>query len=186
MARRRHTGERPDAADLDGPEPWARPAETGAESVTPEERAGTETQRHTGTERRAADRADAPDAGILYPVVGVIVTDPEGRILLVRRSPDEIPAGIWEIPGGSVDEGEDVEDGARRELAEETGIAGAEFTGYAGAVDFTTVHGLRARRHVFTARVPAGQPVALSDEHDRFTWAAPGDERVAALRTPRP
>lgn len=47
----------------------------------------------------------------------------EGRLLLVRKSPDdpECPE-LWEVPGGRIDFGEDVDDHLRREVAEEVGL----------------------------------------------------------------
>jgi SPP1 gp7 family putative phage head morphogenesis protein len=48
-----------------------------------------------------------------------------GRVLMIQRAHDEDdPAGgKWEFPGGRLDPGESVEDAARREWAEETGLA---------------------------------------------------------------
>ena len=52
----------------------------------------------------------------------VIVEDGEGRVLLQRRSDN----GLWGYHGGAVEIDERVEDAARRELFEETGLtAGA-------------------------------------------------------------
>ena len=56
--------------------------------------------------------------------VGVIVTDPRGRVLLGRRiKSGEEPT--WCLPGGAVEPGESFEAAAVRELAEETGIRDA-------------------------------------------------------------
>jgi ADP-ribose pyrophosphatase YjhB (NUDIX family) len=51
----------------------------------------------------------------------VIALDPDGRVLLFRYD-DPPPNGHhWNTPGGGLEPGEDYHDGARRELAEETG-----------------------------------------------------------------
>jgi ADP-ribose pyrophosphatase YjhB (NUDIX family) len=45
----------------------------------------------------------------------------DGRVLLGRRAHDP-SAGLWDIPGGFLEEGEHPLDGLRRELLEETGL----------------------------------------------------------------
>lgn len=52
------------------------------------------------------------------PTVDVVIEVTGGIVLIRRRHP---PAG-WAIPGGFVDYGERVEDAARREMREETGL----------------------------------------------------------------
>jgi 8-oxo-dGTP diphosphatase len=57
-----------------------------------------------------------------YPRVGVgAVVLREGRILLVRRGV-EPSKGLWSIPGGGLRLGETLQQGAEREILEETGI----------------------------------------------------------------
>ena len=56
-------------------------------------------------------------------VVAAALVDAEGRVLLQQRLPDRSMAGLWEFPGGKLEEGERPEAALIRELDEELGIA---------------------------------------------------------------
>jgi ADP-ribose pyrophosphatase len=53
---------------------------------------------------------------------GIIATPSHDRLVLVRQYRHAASAALWEIPAGTAEPGEDVLDGALRELAEETGF----------------------------------------------------------------
>lgn len=55
-------------------------------------------------------------------VSAVALIDIEGRILLAQRPEGKSMAGLWEFPGGKVEEGETPEVALIRELQEELGI----------------------------------------------------------------
>jgi len=59
------------------------------------------------------------------PNVGVVLFHRDGRVWYGRRAGTEGPHG-WQFPQGGVDEGEDFEAAARRELYEETGVRSVE------------------------------------------------------------
>ncbi|WP_378941808.1 (deoxy)nucleoside triphosphate pyrophosphohydrolase [Paracoccus sp. R86501] len=55
-------------------------------------------------------------------VSAVALIDPDGRVLLAQRPPGKPMAGLWEFPGGKVEQGETPEAALIRELDEELGI----------------------------------------------------------------
>lgn len=56
------------------------------------------------------------------PIVGVgALVIKDGRVLLVKRGV-EPNKGLWSIPGGTLELGETLKEGAEREILEETGI----------------------------------------------------------------
>gem|GEM_PF-1482977 len=59
--------------------------------------------------------------GPRVPCVGALVHDDDGRLLVVRRR-HEPGAGLWSVPGGRVEAGEDDLAAVRREVLEETGL----------------------------------------------------------------
>ena len=59
-------------------------------------------------------------------VSAAALVDADGRVLLAQRPEGKSMAGLWEFPGGKVEEGETPEAALVRELAEELAIDTAE------------------------------------------------------------
>jgi len=55
-------------------------------------------------------------------VSAVALVDGDGRVLLAQRPQGKAMAGLWEFPGGKVEQGETPEAALVRELQEELGI----------------------------------------------------------------
>ena len=60
-------------------------------------------------------------SGSVIPCVGAIVTDGQGRLLMIKRG-HEPGAGLWSIPGGRIEPGETDTEALVREMFEETGL----------------------------------------------------------------
>jgi len=76
------------------------------------------------------------------PAARILLTDPAGRVLLFRFTPDDRPP-FWCTPGGALDPGESYAEAARRELREETGLdldCGPEIA--RRQVEFVTIEGV--------------------------------------------
>jgi 8-oxo-dGTP diphosphatase len=65
--------------------------------------------------------ADVSDVLPEVPCVGAVVHDDRGRLLVIRRG-HAPSAGLWSVPGGRVEPGEDEVAAVVREVAEETGL----------------------------------------------------------------
>ena len=58
---------------------------------------------------------------VVHVAVGVIV-DRARNVLITRRAQDSHQGGLWEFPGGKVEDGESLQVALARELSEELGI----------------------------------------------------------------
>ncbi|MDR1990650.1 MAG: NUDIX hydrolase [Acidobacteriaceae bacterium] len=56
------------------------------------------------------------------PAVVILPITDAGRVVLIRQFRPSVNEELWEVPAGSLKDGEEPEEGARRECEEETGL----------------------------------------------------------------
>lgn len=98
-------------------------------------------------------------------VAGCIIRDKEGRYLLVQEMQPKV-YGLWNIPAGHVDKGEEIEAAAVREVKEETGYdvkLGEKIGIYHETVESPV-------RHAFLAEIIGGELKAQANEILDVNW----------------
>ena len=107
--------------------------------------------------------------GINRLVVGAAIVR-QGRVLLLRRRAGDFMEGIYELPSGVVELGEDLGQALAREVWEETGLQVKEVVAYLGCFDYTSGSGQPTRQFTFEVAVQLQRDIHLS-EHDAYVWA---------------
>lgn len=102
-------------------------------------------------------------------VVGAIIENESGEVLLAERPPGKHLAGMWEFPGGKIEAGESPAEALHRELKEELELdvsLVALLGSFPYSYEVTTVE-----LHVFCVRA-VNTPKATEDVHN-FRWVNP-------------
>jgi 8-oxo-dGTP pyrophosphatase MutT (NUDIX family) len=106
----------------------------------------------------------------LFALSTALFAQRDGQILVLKRAGGAVTGG-WYLPGGVVDPGETVEEGARRELLEESGLtASGPLT--VVAVAHMHVYGYDSLQILYACDCAHGE-VVLSDEHSGARWVDP-------------
>ena len=109
-------------------------------------------------------------------VVTAAVIERDGKVLVARRKAGLVAEGLWEFPGGKLEEGEDPRQGLEREIEEELGVcalAGELLCSVPFEGPVTSFELVVFRTEVLS------YDFRLAD-HDRINWLEPAemDERV--------
>ncbi|MEO5815888.1 MAG: ATPase, T2SS/T4P/T4SS family [Gemmatimonadaceae bacterium] len=143
-------------------------------------------------EAQRAERANTPPvatamASVNVGTVDVYVVALEAdvwRVLVLQRSKETRCPGAWETVHGRIEPGEEPEDAAVREVAEETGLAIDRL--YNVTVQPFYLH----KSHtveiavVFAAFVDSHKPVTLGSEHQAYEWLS-AEEALERFFWPR-
>jgi predicted NUDIX family NTP pyrophosphohydrolase len=90
------------------------------------------------------------------------------EVLIVHPSGNYNRRAPWSIPKGLPSEGESLEDAARRETREETGLTAGSLHPL-GSIDYTKS---RKRVHAFAGRAPDAEPAIACWEIDRAEFVS--------------
>ncbi|WP_369201691.1 NUDIX domain-containing protein [Streptomyces sp. PU-14G] len=122
------------------------------------------------------DDPDAPEPNSLVVAASAVVTDEHGRILLQRRTDND----LWALPGGGMEMTDSLPGTAVRETKEETGLD-VKITGLVGTytdprhvIAYSDGEVRRQFNVCFTARVVGGE-LAMSNESKELRFVAPED-----------
>ena len=130
------------------------PAPDGAAEVFSGRMLRVAVERWGDAEREIVERPDS---------VAIVAVDAEENVVLVRQFREAARRSLLELPAGTVDEGEDPLETAKRELAEETGLRGGRWR--SGPVAYTTPGFCRERIHLFLAdALESGEAAPAGDE----------------------
>ncbi|MDR3582153.1 MAG: NUDIX hydrolase [Candidatus Pacebacteria bacterium] len=109
-------------------------------------------------------------------IIHTVIYGDEGKVLVIKRSKiNDVLAEYWDIPGGTLEDGEDPAVGAIREIKEETGLdvqTPRLFFEYSNVdvgknKQFVTL--------VFMAKYPGGEITLNPEEHEEYTWIDPSE-----------
>jgi 8-oxo-dGTP diphosphatase len=101
-----------------------------------------------------------------------------GRILVARRAKHKSHPGLWEFPGGKIEEGESSGQALVRELKEELNALvdpGPELLTHRHAYDFGVIELVTVLCWCLT------EGALSSTDHDQLVWSKPEDLRSFAL-----
>lgn len=119
---------------------------------------------------------DAPPANSIKSGCTVFVLDDEDRVLLIRRTDND----LWALPGGAQEIGEYIAETAVRETFEESGIA-VDVTGIVGiytdprhVVEFSDGEVRQQFSICFRAQHVGGERT-VSEESSEVRWVAQGE-----------
>ena len=102
-------------------------------------------------------------------VVGSVIVNRQGKILIMSRKSDDFMGGIDELPSGNIEIGEDIPTALAREVKEETNCELNEILYYIDSFDYKSGSGKNARQYNFAIKVKETDNIVLT-EHESYSW----------------
>ncbi len=125
-----------------------------------------------------------------HKMIGVaVIWNDQGQILIDKRPAKGLLGGLWEFPGGKLEENETIQDCILREIREELGIE-IEIGDYLMTLDHAYTH-FKITLNVYHCRHLSGEPQPLEsdeirwvtlDEIDQFPFPKANEKIITALK----
>lgn len=117
--------------------------------------------------------------------VGAFISDPEGRVLFVKRAHNP-SKGKYGVPGGFIDEDETAEEGLVREVKEELNLQITSFEFLTSAVNRYQYRGViySVVDLYFNCNVRSFKPIRALEEVAGYRFIKPTEVRFSSLAFP--
>ncbi len=103
-----------------------------------------------------------------YDVTCGVIRNNRDELLITKRPVDKLLGGLWEFPGGKVENGESFEEGLARELQEELGIE-VDVGDFFIQVQHAYTH-FKITLHAYECRLLPESPMPQCHDCDEFQW----------------
>lgn len=114
----------------------------------------------------------------IYTAVYALIENSSGKYLFIKRSESDSMPGVWEVPGGKMDYGEDPKDSLKREVLEEVGLSIEALDPFCVVSHISPVK--QAIRIVYKTNLKETGKVKLSKEHSSFKWSDFSDPEISS------
>jgi 8-oxo-dGTP diphosphatase len=107
-------------------------------------------------------------------IIHTVIYNAERKVLIIKRAKvNDILPEYWDIPGGTLEDGEDPVAGAMREAKEETGLNITNLWLFFEHSNIDVAKNKQFVTLIFAAQYPGGEVMLNSEEHEDFAWIAP-------------
>ncbi len=104
-------------------------------------------------------------------IVHTVIINSEGKFLIIQRASDnDVYPSLWDIPGGTLETGEDPKEGAIREIKEETGLTVSDLKLFTYTSNIDKEKGIQFIRLIFKATYDSGDVKLNPREHQDYGW----------------
>lgn len=105
----------------------------------------------------------------------------DNKFLLLKRASSEFLGGLVVLPGGVVNEDEDLLHALAREIKEETNLIITVIIDYVGSFDYASSSGKKVRQFNFFVEAKPGNIKLNPTEHCKYYLLNPLDEELSKL-----